>query len=209
MDIILSTILGITSSILFSFISNLLSKNKINKISMKINENVKLSGKSIIDDIHFDSDIDLRLVCSYIELYFKKISPDNKVFIKVLKCTEKNEAIIVYSNIERNDSIKYNLNENTSMYSVIQRKDAYFNNNIQYFLKHGKPYVEQYKLWNDSYKSIMCFPMEKNENIIGFLLIGLNNPLNELIDFDNIKEHMEQICNLISDNKMFIEAKIQ
>lgn len=206
MDIILSTILGITSSILVSFISNLLSKNKINKISKKINENVKSYGKSIFDNIYFESDDELKLICSYIETYFKKISPDNKVFIKVLKCTEKNNAIIIYSNTEQNDSIKYIIDENTSMYSVIKKNDAYFNNNIQYFLKHGKPYFEQHKLWSDSYKSIMCFPMKRNEKIVGFLLIGLNNPLNELIDFENIKEHMKQICNLISENKTFIEA---
>ncbi len=209
MEIILSTILGITSSIIFSFISNLLSKNKVNKISMQINENVKTSGNSILNDININKNIELEIICYYIEAYFKKISPENKVFIKVLKCNDENNAVIVYSNTEKNDPIQYILDENTSMYSVIQNKDAYINNNIQYFLKHGKPYLEQHKLWADNYKSIMCFPIRKNEKIVGFLLIGLSNPLNELIDFENIKDHVEQICNLIGKSKMFIETLTQ
>lgn len=210
MDIILSVFLGATSSLLVSLISNLLSKNKIMKIRNNVNNDIKTKGNKIFDKMFFSNvEIDLRFLCKYIELYFKNISSDNEVFIKVLKCNDINNAVVIYSNKEKEEYVEYLLDENTSMYSVMQTKDAYFNNNIQYFLKHGKPYFEQHKMWEDSYKSIMCFPIKKDDKIIGFLLIGLLNPLNELIDFKNIKDLLEKICCLISEDKMFIEASPQ
>lgn len=209
MDNITSLIIGAVASVMISLIASLinylLSKQNLKKISFNINNNIKANNIEICKNLINTSDysnIDFTDVSENIKTYFDKISSNNITIIRILKIKENEVATTLFSTNIGDESLQYEINQNTDLIKVFEEKQAYYNNNIQYFINRGNRYFNQYNNWKNNYESTICCPIKNKNKIIGFLIICFKKPLNDLIDFENIKEYLETICNLINKTNL-------
>lgn len=202
---IISIIVGIASVIL-SITNYVLAKRSM-KIKIKMtNEDVRFN-KIETEYLYESTNLSLTEICEQIINYFKIISTNNIYELILNKKYEDKFIIIkiVNSLSNDNDTEIYDIDENAVFSTTFKNKKPYYINNITYFRKRDK----NLSLHHNKYQSIIMCPIrDKNSILIGGLTICIMNPLNDLINKDNITEFLDKICEMIASNKEFIEYSI-
>lgn len=196
------SIVGVILS-LFSSITNLITTKKEMDIKIKMtNKDINLK-KIDVNNLQKVTNLSLNKLCEFIVDCFEKISKQNKYTVSIFKIidNDKVKKISSSSNFDRN--YIYNIKENIEFYETINTRKPYYINNISYFNKHGKKYFNSNPNWVNSYQSVICCPIMKNNVTMGFLIVEIMKPLNDLIDINIIIDFLQKECTLIVANKEF------
>jgi len=197
------SIIGVILSLINS-ITNFISAKKDINIKVKMaNKDIRIN-KININDFDIFTNISLNKICQDIVEYFEIASKHNKYTVSIFKIiyTKKVKKVSSSSNFDQNHI--YDIDENTEFSETISTGKPYYVNNIPYFCKHGNKYYNSNPNWYQNYQSIICCPIINDHNkIVGFLIVEILKPLNDLIDTKKIMDFLQQECKLIVISKEF------
>lgn len=201
---ILITIAAFASSIC-NFVKS--KKDIQNRITV-INRNIQMNNKKFVKNIIFNfeespQNISLNNICDNIFNYFTHISENNDCMVKVLKIYDNDQVLIIYSTLDCLENTMYSINKNIEFKEIIKnRKQYYYNNNISYLDKIENDNISEYPMNNNDYRSIICYPIEEEKNIVGILSVSMKLPLNDLIDINSMIPYLKCMCILIIKNNL-------
>lgn len=204
LSIIASLITGFVG--IFSLISSIINFN-ITKKDMKTK--VKIANHNLLEykiqDMNSEelTNIPLNKVCKYTVSYFERISSENSFIVNIFKINNYKKVAKVSSSLDKKDTFQYRIDANTEFNETVTTLKPYYKNNITYYHKHGNEYISENKNWEKQYQSIICCPILRNNKTLGFLTVEIRNPLNDLIDINEIVKFLEIECTLISINNEF------
>lgn len=204
LSIIASLITGFIG--IFSVISSIINFN-ITKKNMKAK--IKIANHNLfkykMQDINNEksTNISLNKICKYTVSYFETISSENSFIVNIFKINNYNNVVKVSSSLDKKDTFQYRIDANTEFSETVTTLKPYYKNNITYYHKHGNEYISENKNWEKQYQSIICCPILKNNKTLGFLTVEIQNPLNDLININEIVKFLKIECTLISINNEF------
>lgn len=202
---IILSIISIISVILslFNSITNFITTKKEMDIKIKMTNKDISFNKIDVNNLPQITNLSLDKLCKDVVDCFEKISKQNKYTVSIFKIIDNNKVKKISSSSDFDRNHTYNINENIEFYETINTRKPYYINNISYFNKHGKKYFNSNPNWINSYQSVICCPIMDNNATIGFLIVEIMKPLNDLIDIESIIDFLQKECILIVANKEF------
>lgn len=204
LEILISfTVIAVIFTLITSIINFISTIKEFKKIidstnhNIPVDQNINVLNNSLSD------------ICRDIYSYFIRISPDNNYTVKIFHISKNDKEVTLVASCPQVDFYSSLIKDNSEFYQTTSTKKPYYINNIPYFKKHGNNYFTSNYNWEKYYQSIICYPIKQKSkkrhiyNIIGFLVVEIAKPLNDLIDINIILDYMKQKCDIIILNNEF------